>query len=171
VTNDRGIDYDLQACLECNPQHFSVTDILRVLAVHEGENDGESWRWVLQLHAAPEDYMPDDYVGPFYVFLTGSCDYTGWECQSSADAHYFADLPMLFAWAATNGEPPEIMDELWVQVDRGQANVTWRARMDYEFDLARADLARAGIRTQNWEPAPIPRIVLVYHWAWIELEP
>ena len=46
----RGIDYDLDACLEYNPQdEFVLDDIEKVIAVHEGERDKEDWRWVLRL--------------------------------------------------------------------------------------------------------------------------
>lgn len=69
----RGIDYDLHACLTYNPQDtFGVEHIDRVLAVYEGENDGEDWRWILRL------------MDGRYVYLRGGCDYTGWDCQSSA---------------------------------------------------------------------------------------
>lgn len=65
--------YDLAVCLEYNPQDgFSVDDIDRVLAVWEGENDGDSWRWILALNNGK------------FVFMDGWCDYTGWDCQSGA---------------------------------------------------------------------------------------
>lgn len=71
----RGIDHDLADCLEFNPQDgFSVEDIKRVLAVWEGENDGDDWRWILVLNSGK------------FVFLQGGCDYTGWDCQSSANS-------------------------------------------------------------------------------------
>lgn len=66
-------DYDLEACLESNYQKsFVFTDIAEVLAVWEGQNDGDDWRWVLKLND-----------GRFF-FLQGGCDYTGWDCQSWA---------------------------------------------------------------------------------------
>ena len=64
----RGIDYDLHACLEYNPQEtFTVLDIKEVRAVYEGCNDERDWRWVLELHDSR------------FVFLQGGCDYTGWD--------------------------------------------------------------------------------------------
>lgn len=39
----RGMDCDLVACLEYNPQRFGQQDIQQVLAVIEGENDGVEW--------------------------------------------------------------------------------------------------------------------------------
>jgi hypothetical protein len=75
-----GIDYDLEACLIYNPQGFGIDDIKSVLAVWEGENDGDDWRWVL--------LMKDGR----YIFLQGGCDYTGWDCQSWA-SHKVVDSP------------------------------------------------------------------------------
>lgn len=73
------IDYDLRACLEYNPQDgFTVEDIENVLAVWEGHNDGDDWRWILKLKDGR------------FVFLQGGCDYTGWDCQSWATSE-FAD--------------------------------------------------------------------------------
>ena len=65
----KGIDGDLVACLENNPQPFDLADIKMVLAVWEGMNDEEDWRWVLSV---------DNHEKPF-VFLQGGCDYTGWD--------------------------------------------------------------------------------------------
>ena len=69
----RGIDYDLSACLEYNCQPgFTEADIERVLAVVEGEPDGDSWHWILRLSDGR------------HVYLSGWCDFTGWDCQSAA---------------------------------------------------------------------------------------
>lgn len=77
----RGIDFDLDACLDTNPQGaFTILDIDRVLAVYEGENNERDWRWILRLHDGR------------YVYLRGGCDYTGWDCQSWA-SHTFEDSP------------------------------------------------------------------------------
>lgn len=75
----RGIDYDLVSCLKYNPQDgFDVASIESVLAVWEGDNDGDDWRWVLRLKDGR------------FVFLQGGCDYTGWDCQSWA-SHVVTD--------------------------------------------------------------------------------
>ena len=77
----RGIDYDLVACLEYNAQDgFSIEDINRVLAVWQGENYGDDWRWILALNSGK------------FVFLQGGCDYTGWDCQSSASSVIADDI-------------------------------------------------------------------------------
>lgn len=78
-----GVDYDLSACLENNPQSFDILDIEKVLAVWEGENDGEDWRWVIKV--TPECAKKN---GGRYVFLQGGCDYTGWDCRSWATSDF-----------------------------------------------------------------------------------
>lgn len=61
-------DYDLVAALEYNPQaHFGINDIEEVLAVYEGQNDGEEWRWILALKNGK------------FAYAIGGCDYTGWD--------------------------------------------------------------------------------------------
>lgn len=65
--------YDLIACMHYNPAPFDWTEIVRVRLVQRGENEGQPWEWLVDLN----DYRR------FYVI--GSCDYTGWDCQSGAD--------------------------------------------------------------------------------------
>ena len=143
---EKGIDYDLYECLECNPQEeFTVENIDKVLAVWEGENDGDDWRWVLRLNDKRT------------VFLQGGCDYTGWDCQSWAK-HVFVekiddvirmakgDLPidesftqnkglgqlisLMFEGAYRNLD--EVANSLAEQLEKGK-NITWREKMDEEF--------------------------------------
>jgi len=61
------LDSDLGAALEYNPQPFNLLDIERVLAVVDGEHDESAWHWIIKL------------VDGRYVYMTGSCDYTGWD--------------------------------------------------------------------------------------------
>lgn len=135
----REMDYDLGACLEYNAQSFSDSDIKEVLAVWEGEHDGDDWRWILALNDGR------------YVFLQGGCDYTGWDCQSwatsvfendpiTAAKHALGDVPI------SQGNQPyqagtghmlnmlggdymknanEVMESLLKQIERGK-NKTWR---------------------------------------------
>ncbi len=78
-----GVDYSLSGCLEYNPQSFDILDIEKVLAVWEGENDGDDWRWVIKV--TPECAKKN---GGRFVFLQGGCDYTGWDCQSWASSKF-----------------------------------------------------------------------------------
>lgn len=129
----KGIDYDLAACLEYNPQvGWSIDDIKEVLAVYEGERDGECWRWAIKLN----DGM--------FVLLVGGCDYTGWDCQSHADG-YFANS----AYGAAIAEPRPLSGrevktwhwqaaryELISQLGRRKKE-TWREKTDTVFETAK----------------------------------
>jgi len=61
------VDYDFCACLEYNAQPFNLLDVERALAVIEGEHDGPDWHWIVVLRDGR------------FVYLTGGCDYTGWD--------------------------------------------------------------------------------------------
>ena len=62
---------DLWCALECNtPGIFSIDDIKDIVAEVPGANDEYSWWWVLEMSSG-------------FMLLEGSCDYTGWDCQSS----------------------------------------------------------------------------------------
>jgi hypothetical protein len=126
--SSRGIDYDLQSCLDYNPQPFTVDDIERVLAVWEGENDGDDWRWVLLLKDGR------------YAFLQGGCDYTGWDCQSWATSA-FDDTPEDSAKRALGdiesdygSDPQVVYESLLRQITEGK-NKTWREQKDDEFGV------------------------------------
>ena len=118
---DRGIDYDLEACLRFNPQdNFNIDDIHVVIAVWEGQNDVDSWRWILRLNTGK------------YAFLVGWCDYTGWDCRSGADS-LLADSPSValeqsqsisddYLLADNNDE---VLNSLTKQIEEGK-NKTWR---------------------------------------------
>ena len=111
--DERGVDWDLEACLENNPQEgFTVDDIKKVLAVFEGENDDKDWRWVLELNSGK------------FVFLQGGCDYTGWDCQSSAD-HAFADTSEL---AAAHALDEKFVDSDWTN-SHNEAHLTLQAQL------------------------------------------
>lgn len=41
-----------------------------LLMLHEGENDGDDWVWMVKTHG-------------HHFIAVGGCDYTGWDCQSN----------------------------------------------------------------------------------------
>lgn len=53
------LDYDLEACLQYNNIGISAHEISDVLAVWEGENDGDDWRWVIK--TTNERFAPTHY--------------------------------------------------------------------------------------------------------------
>lgn len=118
-TKDRGIDYDLWACLYWNSQQlFTVDDIKQVLAVVEGESDGRDWRWVIALN--------DD----LFCFLIGGCCYTGWDCHSYADSS-LADT----AHDAAKFENDAMIRASLIDQLGGRKGETWRDMKDNEFGI------------------------------------
>lgn len=78
LPNEQGIDNDLEYCFEYNTvklgeQELTIADVFKVHAIHEGENDGESWQWVFSIKDGR------------LIYLQAGCDYTGWDCQSWVD--------------------------------------------------------------------------------------
>lgn len=107
-------DSDLQTCLEYNPQDFVFEDIKDVLAVIEGANDEANWHWILELKK--------EFEGGTFAYLEGGCDYTGWDCRSSASS-FFAKNP--FDLLGQSEESAELRRQLETQKD-----VTWREAND-----------------------------------------
>ena len=61
-------DWNLVSAFENNEDvELNVEDIDKVVAVREGERDGNSWLWLVKLCSKE------------YVLLEGWCDYTGWD--------------------------------------------------------------------------------------------
>lgn len=114
----RGIDTELYYCLQYNPQDFSLEDIDRVVAVSEGEGDGDPWQWVILLKDGR------------YIALEGWCDYTGWDCRSGAENTVHMSAP----GAALSFGNKEARQELLLQIFEGK-DQTWREKMDKEFVL------------------------------------
>jgi hypothetical protein len=126
-----GVDVDLQGCLDNNRQSgFDIADIREVLAVWEGQNEGDDWRWVLDLNDGRT------------VFLVGGCDFTGWDCQSYA-AHVVVENPTPYTIASqefdivttwTRTPSRTVYNSLLSQLLNGK-RTTWRQTMDKEFGV------------------------------------
>lgn len=130
----RGIDYDLIACLENNAQGtFDIYDIQKVLAVWEGERDADDWRWVIRV--TPECAKKN---GGRYIFLQGGCDYTGWDCRSSADS-IFTTSASKAAHLANPGtrdwkdNGALVYENLAEQLKKAKTE-TWREKKDKELN-------------------------------------
>lgn len=65
-------NYDLRAA--CGENGIDSSDIEAVLLEITGENDERDWHWIVKTKAG-------------FAYITGGCDYTGWDCRSSADRH------------------------------------------------------------------------------------
>lgn len=115
----RGIDFALEECLDYHPQdEFDLAAIEQVLAVREGERDGEFWYWVLRLRDGR------------YAALSGWCDYTGWDCRSGAESSLHATA----LGAALSVDDNEVRGILIAQIFNGK-DQTWREQKDAEFGL------------------------------------
>ncbi len=60
------VDDDLEFLILDHFQEIGLSEIKDVLAMWEGSNDGDEWRWIIERTN-----------GRFY-FYTAGCDYTGW---------------------------------------------------------------------------------------------
>lgn len=79
-----GLGYDLGAAFRYHNLEVASKPVEIVLEL-TGQNDGAEWHWILRLE------------GGTYAYVTGGCDYTGWDCQSSAsvyEADTFEDILM-----------------------------------------------------------------------------
>ena len=66
---------DICYALEYNPQSLlRKEDIETIVAEVCGEHDGFPWYWIIKRKDGK------------FVYITGGCDYTGWDCQSHADS-------------------------------------------------------------------------------------
>lgn len=66
-------DYNLRAALDENGVALT-SPVDAILLQLTGENDERSWHWIVRLADGRAAY------------ITGSCDYTGWDCISSCHA-------------------------------------------------------------------------------------
>lgn len=107
-------DSDLETCLEYNTQDFAFEDIKDVLAVVEGANDEANWHWILELKK--------EFNGGMFAYLEGGCDYTGWDCQSSASSVFGTNPLDLIKNSEHEGELRRQLDT--------QKDVTWREAND-----------------------------------------
>lgn len=117
----RNIDYDLGAALEYNPQPFTVGDIKMVHAVVEGEHDERDWYWIIELRDGR------------YVYLTGGCDFTGWDCQSSATSTFHTTVSGAAQDATEADRSGPVRSELLRQLEVKQKTVTRAEKLDREF--------------------------------------
>lgn len=152
----KGVDYDLANCIDYHIKEFDILQVVEVLAVWEGENDGDDWRWILKL--TTECGAKN---GGEYAFIQGGCDYTGWDCQSWGKAT-FKSSPMEAAELAKTGPEGatgeeaiigmglgrlisvfsgsymdnvnEVYDKLVKQLEAGK-NVTWREQTRADLNL------------------------------------
>lgn len=119
------LGYDLAAAFEYNTAPFPSTDIEEVLAVVEGYNDGDEWNWVVRLNE--EEGVPEPSTLR-YAFISGWCDYTGWDCQSGVEV-VMTHSPFIAAAFADHDN----FVKLLTQIEEGERAKTSREDFDAEW--------------------------------------
>lgn len=117
-----GFDYDLQACIDYNPQTFTYDEVREVLANIEGEHDGADYHWILRLE------------GGRWAYLYGGCDYTGWDCQSWAESILAGSRDSLIRRMESEKIDLEVIRTLNQQISAGRTP-TWREEKDAELGV------------------------------------
>jgi len=93
-------DYDFKACLDNNVVDLDVNKIKGCAAFVCGHNDEDAWIWVFKMKDGK------------YAMLTGSCDYTGWDCRSSSGVAYGNTANALVAAVADSSKKQSLLDQL-----------------------------------------------------------
>ena len=63
-------NYDL--CAACEYNNIDSSDLVDVLLEITGENVEADWHWIVTTTSG-------------FAYISGGCDYTGWDCQSGAE--------------------------------------------------------------------------------------
>jgi hypothetical protein len=92
-------EYDWQEAP--NYGSWNAEDVAEIIAMEEGEDDGENWLMVVRL----EDGR--------FSFLSAGCDYTGWDCQAGGSSDEKGSLEELIRM----GMGQEDRDRLGFKID------------------------------------------------------
>lgn len=71
---------------------FRREDVVKIIGLREGENDGEDWLCAGKLKDGR------------WFFLAAGCDYTGWDCQASGYAAIARNKKELIQFGLTEEE-------------------------------------------------------------------
>lgn len=74
---------DLFYACECNS--IDSSDIERVISFINGQNDYADWHWICLIRPKEIGTGRDYNTEYTFAYITGGCDYTGWDCRSSAE--------------------------------------------------------------------------------------
>lgn len=91
---ERRIDYDLSSAMNyaiTDTKGFALEDVAYVLAYLQGENDGPDFHWII----AMKDHT--------YAYVSGGCDYTGWDCRAGGYVEMCLSLSEALSKAEENG--------------------------------------------------------------------
>lgn len=101
-------DDDLISGASCNGLSNVVSQIDTILAQVPGEADGLDWHWLARMKNGK------------YVYITGSCDYTGWDCQSWMKHWYGSSVEKVLRFVEDGNEKKPIRTQLFHQVTGDQ---------------------------------------------------
>lgn len=76
----------------CNEEPFRRSDVVEIIGVTEGENDGDAWRIAGRL------------ADGRWFYLNAWCDYTGWDCQAGGHACVADDRDGLIQFGIPNDD-------------------------------------------------------------------
>lgn len=67
----RALDHNLLAAMQNNG--YTSARVVKLLAHIDGDNGGPNWHWIVSL------------TNGSFAYITGGCDYTGWDYRSDLD--------------------------------------------------------------------------------------
>lgn len=79
---------------------YSIKDIQQVIAIDDGENDGDDWIGLFLMNDGR------------YLNVRAGCDYTGWGCQESGSCDISDNLLDAVTFGLTQGERDRLKDQL-----------------------------------------------------------
>ena len=93
-------DYDWKEAFAISPmsgvlgytgslEDYCIDDVKKIIAISNGQNDGESWIGAFQLNDGR------------YIFISAWCDYTGWGCQDGGNCYVASSLNKLIKLGIT----------------------------------------------------------------------
>lgn len=115
IKKDAWNNDDLQYALTNNPpETFKSEDITHIVAEVCGANDEDAWWWILKMKNKK------------FFLLSGSCDYTGWDCQSGIDEQGYFKTALQAAKATPENTSRKIRKNLIAQVKGKQPLFTYK---------------------------------------------
>ena len=98
-------NYDLSAACEYNS--LDSSDLVEEILEITGENDEASWHWIVKTTSG-------------FAYISGGCDYTGWDCQCGAERHDAATQEA--ALALSSQDVRRVFEDMLAKGERARPN-------------------------------------------------
>ena len=98
-------NYDLRAACEYN--NIDSSDLVDVLLEITGENDEADWHWIVTTTSG-------------FAYISGGCDYTGWDGQSGAER--FAAATQEAALALCSQDVRRVFEDMLAKGEKVRPN-------------------------------------------------